>query len=78
VPRTGKGTYAYPHPGDPAAAEADGYLIGEADNYAEMRTELIIADAQHLRDGDVGRVILPFRTTGLHGLWIGDDDVDFG
>ncbi|HTV53242.1 MAG TPA: carotenoid oxygenase family protein [Steroidobacteraceae bacterium] len=59
-------------------AEGDGYLIGVANNYAEMRSELIIADAQHLEDGDVARVILPFRSSGLHGLWIGDDEVDFG
>ncbi len=59
-------------------AEGDGYLIGVANNYAEMRSELIIADAQHLEDGDIARVILPFRSSGLHGLWIGDDEVDFG
>jgi carotenoid cleavage dioxygenase len=76
VPRTGRGTYASPHAGD--ASEADGYLIGEASNYAEMRSELVIADAKHLGDGDLARVILPFRSTGLHGLWIGDDEVSFG
>jgi carotenoid cleavage dioxygenase-like enzyme len=59
-------------------SEGDGYLIGVANNYAEMRSELVIADAQHLEDGDVARVILPFRSSGLHGLWIGDDEVDFG
>jgi carotenoid cleavage dioxygenase len=59
-------------------AESDGYLIGVASNFAEMRSELVIADAQHLQDGDVARVILPFRSSGLHGLWIGDDEVAFG
>jgi carotenoid cleavage dioxygenase len=59
-------------------SEGDGYLIGVANNYAEMRSELVIADAQHLGDGDVARVILPFRSSGLHGLWIGDDELDFG
>ena len=58
--------------------EGDGYLIGLASNLAEMRSELVIADSKHLEDGDVARVILPFRTSGLHGLWIGDDEVDFG
>ncbi len=58
--------------------EGDGYVIGLASNLAEMRSELVIADAKHLEDGDVARVILPFRTSGLHGLWIGDDEVDFG
>jgi carotenoid cleavage dioxygenase-like enzyme len=59
-------------------AEGDGYLIGVASNLAQMRSELVIADAQHLADGDVARVILPFRSSGLHGLWIGDDELDFG
>jgi len=58
--------------------EGDGYIIGLASNLAEMRSELVIADSQHLEDGDVARVILPFRTSGLHGLWIGDDEIDFG
>jgi carotenoid cleavage dioxygenase-like enzyme len=60
------------------AVEGDGYLIGVASNLAEMRSELVIADAQHLGDGDVARVILPFRSSSLHGLWIGDDEIDFG
>lgn len=76
VPRTGKRTFAVPRAGDPP--EADGYLIGVASNLAEMRSELVIADAQHLEEGDVARVILPFRSTGLHGLWIGEDQIDFG
>jgi carotenoid cleavage dioxygenase len=58
--------------------EGAGYLIGVANNYAEMRSELVIADAQHLADGDIARVILPFRSSGLHGLWVGDHEVDFG
>jgi carotenoid cleavage dioxygenase-like enzyme len=60
------------------AEEGNGYLIGVASNLAEMRSELVIADAQHLADGDVARVVLPFRSSGLHGLWIGDDEIDFG
>jgi carotenoid cleavage dioxygenase len=59
VPRTGQG------------AEGDGYLIGVAANHAEMRSELIIADAQHLAAGDIARVILPFRTSSqVHGIWV--------
>jgi carotenoid cleavage dioxygenase-like enzyme len=44
--------------------------MGVASNYAEMRSELIIADAQRLEEGDVARVILPFRATAqVHGRW---------
>ncbi|HET9395103.1 MAG TPA: carotenoid oxygenase family protein, partial [Nitrospiraceae bacterium] len=51
--------------------EGDGYLIGVASNYAEMRSELIIADAQRLEAGDIARVLLPFRSTAqVHGIWV--------
>jgi carotenoid cleavage dioxygenase len=57
-------------------AEGQGYLIGVASNYAEMRSELIIADAEHLADGDVARVILPFRLSPqVHGTWAGKDEL---
>lgn len=60
------------------ALEGDGYLIGVASNYAEMRSELIIADAQRLGEGDVARVILPFRCSSqVHGLWVDASEVSF-
>lgn len=61
------------------AAEGEGYLIGVASNYAEMRSELVIADAQRLAEGEIARVILPFRASAqVHGIWVGDDEVSFG
>jgi len=63
-----------PRPG--RAAEGDGYLIGVASNYAEMRSELVIADAKNLEAGDVARVILPFRSTAqVHGIWAGAEEL---
>jgi carotenoid cleavage dioxygenase-like enzyme len=60
------------------AAEGEGYVIGVASNYAEMRSELIITDAQHLEDGDIARVILPFRATSqVHGRWVDEDQLPF-
>jgi carotenoid cleavage dioxygenase-like enzyme len=60
------------------AAEGDGYLIGLASNYAEMRSELVIADATRLAEGDVARVILPFRCSSqVHGLWVDSSEVAF-
>ena len=60
------------------AAEGEGYVIGMASNYAEMRSELIIADAQHLEEGDIARVILPFRATAqVHGRWVDEDQLPF-
>jgi carotenoid cleavage dioxygenase-like enzyme len=56
--------------------EGDGYLIGVAQNYAEMRSELIIADARNLEAGDIARVMLPFRTSAqVHGLWATDAEL---
>jgi carotenoid cleavage dioxygenase-like enzyme len=58
------------------AAEGDGYLIGVASNFAEMRSELVIADAQRLGEGDVARVLLPFRISSqVHGVWAGADEL---
>jgi carotenoid cleavage dioxygenase len=60
------------------SAEGDGYLVGVASNYAEMRSELIIADAQHLAAGDVARVILPFRASSqVHGVWVDEAELPF-
>ncbi|MEP7243743.1 MAG: carotenoid oxygenase family protein, partial [Gammaproteobacteria bacterium] len=57
-----------PRPG--STEEGDGYLIGVAQNYADLRSELIIADAKNLEAGDIARVILPFRSSAqVHGLW---------
>jgi carotenoid cleavage dioxygenase-like enzyme len=50
--------------------EGEGYLIGVATNYAENRAELVIADASRLGEGDIARVILPFRISPqVHGVW---------
>lgn len=63
-----------PRPG--SKEEGDGYLIGVASNYAEMRSELIIADAKNLAAGDVARVILPFRSTAqVHGIWANAEEL---
>lgn len=56
--------------------EGDGYLVGVADNSAERRSELVIADAQRLGDGDIARVILPFQISSqVHGVWSGSDEL---
>jgi carotenoid cleavage dioxygenase-like enzyme len=60
------------------APEGDGFIMGVASNYAEMRSELIIADSRHLEDGDIARVILPFRATSqVHGRWMAEDQLPF-
>ena len=60
-----------------STAEGDGYIIGVASNFAEMRSELIIADAKNLAGGDIARVILPFRSPSLHGIWVQENELPF-
>lgn len=56
--------------------EGNGYLIGVCTNYAEQRAELVIADAQRLGEGDVARVILPFRISAqVHGIWASSSEL---
>jgi carotenoid cleavage dioxygenase-like enzyme len=41
-----------------------------------MRSELVSADAERLADGDVARVLLPFRISSqVHGVWAGADEL---
>ncbi len=59
------------------APEGDGYLIGTASNYAEMRTELLILDAQEM--DELARVSLPFRMTPqVHGAWYDASELPMG
>nr|WP_166179600.1 carotenoid oxygenase family protein [Altererythrobacter segetis] len=53
-----------------SSEEGDGYLIGTVSNLVEMRTELVIADAQRLGEGELARLHLPFRAAAqVHGCW---------
>lgn len=59
------------------APESDGYVLGVANNLAENRSELIIADATKMSDGVIARVKMPFRLHGqVHGNWIPGWDLD--
>ena len=43
-----------------------------------MSSELVIADAQHLAHGPIGRVKLPFRLhMQVHGCWVSSRDLPF-
>jgi carotenoid cleavage dioxygenase-like enzyme len=66
-------------PRAPDAPEGEGYLLGVATDLAEQRSELIVADAQHLEAGDIARVVLPFRVTPqVHANWMRADELPFG
>ena len=58
-------------PRRPGAPEGDGYLIGLVNRHADMRTELLVLDANHLADGPIATVRLPFKLrNGIHGTWV--------
>ena len=51
-------------------SEGDGYVMTIASNFDTMSSDLIITDAQHLEDGVVATVKLPFRLrSGTHTNW---------
>jgi carotenoid cleavage dioxygenase-like enzyme len=52
-------------------AEDDGYILGIANNFATMNSELHIVDAQKMEQGAVAVVKLPFRLRGgTHTNWM--------
>jgi carotenoid cleavage dioxygenase len=58
------------------APEGDGFLVGVANDFSTMRSELVIVDAQRLEDGALARVKLPFRLhTQVHGWWVSAADL---
>lgn len=60
-------------------SEGEGYIIGVANNYAEQRSELIIADAQRMHEGDLARVVMPFKLSAqVHGVWASADELPMG
>ncbi|HEU4620144.1 MAG TPA: carotenoid oxygenase family protein [Gammaproteobacteria bacterium] len=57
--------------------EGDGYVLGIANNYAEMASELVIVDAQRMEEGAVATVKLPFRLRGgTHTNWFSAEDLE--
>jgi carotenoid cleavage dioxygenase len=53
-----------------AKGEGDGYVVAVASNYESSTSDLVIADAQHMEDGVIATVKLPFRLrSGTHGNW---------
>jgi len=65
-------------PRRPDSSEGDGYLIGVANDYTQMKSELVIADAAQLQAGPIARVKLPFRLhMQVHGCWVSSRELPF-
>lgn len=64
-----------PRPG--GVEEGDGYLLALVNRYHEMRSDLVILDAQRVEDEPVATINLPLRLrNGLHGTWIDGADLE--
>jgi carotenoid cleavage dioxygenase len=58
------------------AAEADGYLVGVCTRTKENRSDLLIVDTQHLTEGPIATVKLPYRAAPqVHGFWVPGDQL---
>ena len=59
------------------APEGDGYLIGVATKMKEGgRSDLLIVDTQHLDEGPIATVHMPYRVVGqVHGFWVRGDQL---
>jgi carotenoid cleavage dioxygenase-like enzyme len=64
-------------PRSAASSEGDGYLLVVVTRFDdEMRTEILVVDAQHLGDGHIAKVRMPFRVRGaIHGNWVSEDQL---
>lgn len=64
-------------PRSPHAPEGDGYLIGVAGRRREYgRSDLILVDTQHLEDGPIATVKMPYRVHGqIHGFWVAGEAI---
>jgi carotenoid cleavage dioxygenase len=59
-------------PRSPHAPEGEGYLLSVLTLLdGEMRTELVVLDAQRIAEGPIARIRMPFRLRGaIHGNWV--------
>ncbi len=62
-------------PRSPGSPEGVGYLMGVAYNLDEnLRSDLVILDAEHLEDGPIATVKLPVQASPqVHGWWVRED-----
>jgi carotenoid cleavage dioxygenase len=57
-------------PRNEAAAEGDGYVIQVATRIQELRTDVLLFDAQRIAEGPFATIRLPLRLRpGYHGCW---------
>ena len=57
------------------AREGEGYLLGVAYHGDQnLRSDLVILDAEHIEEGPIARVVLPVQASPqVHGWWVRED-----
>lgn len=57
------------------AAEGEGYLLSVINHFEEMRSDLVILDAQNLEAGPIATARMPVRLRyAFHGNWVNKDE----
>jgi len=60
------------------APEGDGYIIAAANNFREMKSEVVIVDAMDFSAGVIARIKMPFRLhMQVHGYWASAEHLPF-
>lgn len=63
-------------PARAGAAEGEGYILTVVGRSHELRSDLVILDAQHVERGPIATVALPIRLkTGGHSSWVDADQM---
>ncbi len=58
------------------APEGEGYIVGLCNRLKEMRSDLLLFDAQHIDEGPIATIKMPLRVRpGLHGNWHNADQL---
>ncbi|WNZ06289.1 carotenoid oxygenase family protein [Streptomyces sp. 11x1] len=59
-----------------ATGEGEGYVMALVNRYADMRSDLLILDAENVDGAPLATVRLPLRLrNGLHGTWVDGEDL---
>lgn len=65
-------------PRGPGAPEGDGFILSQVTRFdGRLSTEIIVLDAQHLADGPIATIQVPFRLrAAVHGHWVPRSTLD--
>jgi carotenoid cleavage dioxygenase len=66
-------------PRKPGAPEGDGFVLSLVNRLSEMRSDLVVLDAQRIADGPIATLRLPTRVrVTFHGQWVAEETLKTG